>query len=71
MQGAMSMGVHSVVIPLTLTIWIWAAAFFWPVKNTGGPYNWGPAWEVLLHLVLGVVATLIVWLVYVTALLIF
>jgi diadenosine tetraphosphatase ApaH/serine/threonine PP2A family protein phosphatase len=51
-------------IPAALTAAIWAAVYVWPVESRGGGYNFGQAIESAVHVVFGVVSTLVVWLVF-------
>jgi hypothetical protein len=60
----MTVTIFSWMIPCALTIAIWAALVLWPVRSSGGDYNFGQAFEALFRLVAGVVSTLTVWLVY-------
>lgn len=51
-------------IPALLTAAIVCAACFWPIRSPGGGYNFGAAFEAALHVGLGVIAILVVWLIY-------
>lgn len=56
------------IIPAALTIALWVAVSLRPVENQGGDYSVGPALDSMLSLVMGVVGTLVIWLVYFIAL---
>lgn len=55
-------------VPTIITVALWAAVILWPIENSGGYYNFGPALDAVLHLAVGVFGTLVVWLVYFIAL---
>ncbi len=48
-------------LPLGLTIGIWLGVLLWPVPNPRGAYDFGPVYTVLGHLLVGVIATPVVW----------
>lgn len=61
---------YPVYAPLALTAIIWAAALLWPVKKSRSDYDFSPVIDGLMHGVAGLIATLVVWLVFVTYLLV-
>lgn len=53
------------LLPLSLTVLIWAGAVFWPSSSVhGGDYDFGAALSALLRFVAAAAATLLVWLAY-------
>ena len=51
-------------IPALLTVLIWVAAIYWPKGDTGGSYPFGAAILTAFHWLLGIIATLAVWLIF-------
>lgn len=51
-------------IPTVLTVLLWIAVSLWPIEKGGGDYNFGPAFEGLFHGIVGIIGTLLIWLVY-------
>lgn len=51
-------------IPSALTILVWLVAFLWPIRGSGRDYDFGAAFQGLLHAALAVIATLVIWLVF-------
>jgi hypothetical protein len=50
---------------LIATLIIVSAAIFWPVsKPSGGMFDFGPSFEAAIHLIVGIIAALVVWLLY-------
>jgi hypothetical protein len=47
-----------------LTVLLWTVVSLWPIEKGGGDYNFGPALDALYHGIVGVIGTLLIWLVY-------
>lgn len=52
------------VIPAVLTIVVWLFAFLWPIKSSGGAYDFTGSILAVWHMLLGLIATLVIWLVF-------
>lgn len=47
-----------------LTIALWIGCTLWPVRSSGGAYDFGGAFDAFVHLFVAVVGTLAIWLAY-------
>lgn len=63
----MTLTLSAWTIPFAVTIAVWAWGIWWPIKNSGGDYNFGPAIEAAVRLTVCVTVTLAAWLVYFAA----
>lgn len=60
----MTVSIPHWAFPIIATVLLWAGVTLWPISSPRGDYNFGGAFEALMHLTAGVVGTLIIWLVY-------
>ena len=64
MTDAMTFTLPFWVIPAVLTVVIWTAAIYWPKGESHGGYPFGEALVATFHIALGIIATLVVWLIF-------
>lgn len=55
-------------VPVLLTVAIWTGCILWPVSKGGGDYNFAPAFDAAVHLIVGIILTLLVWVFFFAAL---
>jgi hypothetical protein len=60
----MTIAVSAWAFPVCATVVIWAIVLMWPASPRRGDYDFSGAFEALLHIGCGVVATLVVWLIF-------
>lgn len=53
-----------IMIPVLLTAAVIGAVMLWPLPPSRGDYSFGSAFSALLHVGVGVIAILTVWLIY-------
>ncbi len=47
-----------------ITLALWIGVYLWPVSRSGGDYNFGAAFDGMVHAIVCVIGTLLIWLVY-------
>ncbi|MEY9247545.1 hypothetical protein [Bradyrhizobium elkanii] len=60
----MTITLNSWAIPVFLTALLWLAVQLWPVSENNGGFGFSQAFDYLLHAVVGIIATLVILLVY-------
>ena len=64
MEEDMSITLYAIYLPIVLTVIIWAVISLWPKYRPSGDYDFGASIQAFIQLVIGVILTLVVWLLY-------
>lgn len=51
-------------IPVALTVVAIVGCVLWPIRSTGGDYDFGSAFEAVFHLIVCAFTVLVIWLVF-------